>query len=375
MVLAANVGVTETVGPVGSEREVDALAYLMIAAVSLFQVVRRIRPLLSLVATTGVVLVFWVSDYAGTVDFAMWLAFYSATASGGPDRRMVWRVTGACILVAACTAVVGVIVPTEDLRAIHVPAVVLFQGTAAIIGEAAYQRRQRISLLEQRAATLEADLETKSRLAVLDERTRIAREMHDTIAHGMAAVVVQAGAGRRVVETDPTAAAQVFATIESIGHESVDEMRRMLGLLRDDDTEVEMSPQPGIDDYRDLLADASEAGVDATFKTAGTEHPLPPGVELTAYRVAQEALANVKRHAGRPVRADVTLTYAATSLILEVMDDGLGAAASAATAGTGLGLMGMTERVELYGGTVNARPRPGGGYGVTATIPLSGHKA
>ena len=115
-----------------------------------------------------------------------------------------------------------------------------------------HQRRQRIRLLEERALALEADLETKSRLAAVDERSRIAREMHDVIAHGMSAVVVQAGAGRRVVETDTEAATEVFATIERIGRESIDEMRRMLGLLRDGDGGPEMAPQPGIDDYGEI---------------------------------------------------------------------------------------------------------------------------
>ncbi|MCB0990673.1 MAG: sensor histidine kinase [Acidimicrobiales bacterium] len=369
-VMIGQVGATAAVGPVGSEQEAGVFAYSLVIVSSLLLVGRRIRPLEVVSVSTFLTVVFWVSDYAGTIDFSMWLAFLSATAYGGYDRRHVWRVTGTCIAVASITAVVGVIVPSEDLPPAAVPAVVVFQGTAAAIGEAAFQRRQKIELLEQRASALESDLDTKARLAALDERARIAREMHDIIAHGMSAVVVQAGAARRVMDTNPDAASEALGNIEKIGRDSVDEMRRMLGLLRDERRGIDLEPQPSFDDYHELIARARDAGVDASFEIRGNQRPLPPGLELTGFRIVQEALTNVIRHAGRPVTARVSVSYGDANVVVEVVDDGLGAAASSSTNGTGHGLLGMSERADVYGGSVHARPRPGGGFGVTATLPI-----
>jgi len=354
----------------GSESAPNALAYIVavLAAATLFW--RRTQPLIALPTCAALIIVYWVGDFAGAVDTVLWIMFYSATRHGGPNRTLVWRVVGAALAAILFTATIGVIVPTEDLPFIAVIGIFFIHGAAAAIGEALYQRSQHVRELEQRAAALEADLETKAALAAVEERTRIAREMHDIIAHGMSTVVVQAQAGQSILETDPQQARQVFKTIEGIGRNSVDEMRRMLGVLRNATGELELEPQPGFEDFDSLQQQIAGAGIDVDITLQGSPRPLPPGLELAGYRVVQEALTNVVRHAGRPAKARAIITYGDDALEIEVADDGLGAAASPVTSGTGHGLLGMRERVEIYSGSFAAGPRPGGGYQVAVSLPI-----
>lgn len=355
----------------GSERAADWFAYLLVwgAAVCVFWY--RTRPLPAVIACVAFTVTYWVLDYPGTAEPAMWLLFYAATRHGGDDRQRVWRVVAACLGVIVAIAVLGVVVPTEDLPAIAIVGIFVIHGTFAMIGEALYQRSRYVEQLEQRAAALEADMENKAALAAVEERTRIAREMHDIIAHGMSTVVVQAQAAQSVVDTNPTKAREVLETIENIGRTSVDEMRRMLGVLRNEHSDLELEPQPGLGDIEELRKKVEVAGVELELSVTGDHGDLPPSVELTMYRIVQEALTNVLRHAGRPVKVVATVDCSDDELTISVTDDGLGAAASTATAGSGHGLRGMRERVEIYNGTFSAGSTPGGGYGVHATLPRS----
>jgi len=355
----------------GSERPVDWLIYLLIWASAACVILYRSHPLQMLGVCTALVIVQWVSDYPASADPTLWILFYAATRHGGHDRTLVWRVVGLALVAIVAVATLGVVVPTEDLPVIAILGLFIIHGTFAAVGEALYQRSRHIAELEQRAAALEADLENKAALAAVDERTRIAREMHDIIAHGMSTVVVQAQAGQSVVDTNPQQARKVLETIENIGRDSVDEMRRMLGVLRqEDNSDLELEPQPGFDDIEDLRKQVEVAGVELDLSVTGEHGNLPPGIELTGYRIVQEALTNVLRHAGRPVKVAAQVDCTGDELTVSVTDDGLGAAASSSTAGTGHGLRGMRERVEIYNGTFNAGPIAGGGYGVHATLPL-----
>lgn len=358
------------VTPSGSEMEATWLAFALIIGASAMAIWRRRKPLVALPIATLFVVVYWIADFPGSADPILWLLFYSATRHGGADRRRVWQVVGACFVVIIGVATVGVLIPTEDLPALAVVGIFLIHGTAAAIGEALYQRSLYVAELEQRTAMLEADLVNKTALAAVEERTRIAREMHDIIAHGMSTVVVQAQAGQSVVDTNPDMAREVLNTIEHIGRDSVDEMRRMLGVLRSATGELELAPQPSFDDFDALVEHAEAAGVDVNISVTGDPQPLPPGLELTGYRIVQEALTNVMRHAGRPVRAEAHIAFGEDSLDIDVSDDGLGAAASGASAGSGHGLLGMRERVEIYHGNFASGPRPGGGYQVRASLPM-----
>ena len=357
--------------PTGSERSPDWFAYVLVVAVAVPVFWRRTRPLVALPLSSLATVIYWIMDYPASVDPVLWVMFYSATRHGGADRRRVWRVVGACLLLVELVALAGVLSPVEDLPPAALLGILILFGTSAVAGEALFQRSQHIEELEKRAAMLEADLESKAALATVEERGRIAREMHDIIAHGMSTVVVQAQAGQRVVDSDPAKAREVLNTIEHIGRDSVDEMRRMLGVLRSEgEGEAELRPQPGLGDLVGLIAHAEQAGVEVDLKVSGERRPLPPGLELTGYRVVQEALTNVIRHAGRPVKADVGIHHGEHAVEILVSDDGLGAAVSRESAGSGHGLLGMGERVEIYNGELSAGTKPGGGFEIAVSLPV-----
>ena len=181
--------------------------------------------------------------------------------------------------------------------------------------------------------------------------------MHDVVAHSMSVIAVQAAAGREIVHDNPDKAAEVFARIETVGRESLAELRRMLGVLRGaDGGGAALSPQPGIADIAAAVAQSSAGGVRAELVIDGHERPLPPGIELAAYRIVQEALTNVRKHAGRTASATVRISYERHTLGVEVTDDGRGAATSLSRTGSGQGLIGMRERVEIYGGEFTSGP-------------------
>nr|PZM97199.1 MAG: hypothetical protein DIU73_06100 [Actinomycetota bacterium] len=217
-------------------------------------------------------------------------------------------------------------------------------------------------------ARLADDRAAERGLAAAQERARIAREMHDVVAHTLSVVVAQADGGRFAAAKDPDAAARALGTIAEVSRSALAEMRSLLGVLRDSDGDVALGPQPSIDDIPALVAQAREAGLEVSLVTTGTPHPLPIGAGLAIHRIVQEALTNVRRHAGPKARAFVQLAWEADALVATVSDDGRGAAASGD--GTGQGLLGMHERVAMFGGTLTAGPKAGGGYVVRARLPL-----
>ena len=191
--------------------------------------------------------------------------------------------------------------------------------------------------------------------------------MHDVVAHGLSVIVVQADGARYAAAKDPDVAVGTLATISATGRESLTEMRRLLGLLRDGDTGV--APQPGLDDVRHLVDEARAAGMQVEADLPEAPPDVPDGVGLAAYRIVQESLTNVRKHAGP--RAAVALRVTVGRAVeVEVRDDGRGAAAAAASDGRGLGVTGMRERAAVHGGTLEAGPAPGGGFAVSARLPL-----
>jgi signal transduction histidine kinase len=219
---------------------------------------------------------------------------------------------------------------------------------------------------DQRALTAERERTRAAHQAVLDERTRIARELHDVIAHSVTVMVVQAQAGPRLLG-DATQARGAFESIESTGREALAELRRLLGVLRTADEQPAIGPQPGLGSLRALVEQLGEAGQRVRLRVEGTPVSIPPGVDLSAYRIVQEALTNALKHAG-DAEAEVTVRYGSSMLELEVVDNGSGAAAPGSTPGHGL--IGMRERVALYGGLLEAGTRNGHGYAVRARLPL-----
>jgi signal transduction histidine kinase len=264
-------------------------------------------------------------------------------------------------------------------------------GAAFFLGDLQKRRLAYMAKLEALNAQLATEQELRSRWAVAEERGRIARELHDVVAHSVSVMVVQAGAARRTLAASPDMAAAALGQIESTGRQALVEMRRLLGLLRAGERTdaAALAPQPGLEHLESLAAAAREAGLPVEVRVEGEPRPLPAGVDLSAYRIVQEALTNVVRHAG-PARATVRVCYGREALEIQVTDDGPGAAGDGGGLvvvtigpdgvlevpgrgnGDGHGLIGMRERVAMFGGTLEAGARPEGGYRVAARLPLDG---
>jgi signal transduction histidine kinase len=250
---------------------------------------------------------------------------------------------------------------------------------AAAWGLGELQRRRRLATahLEELNAQLQRERDLKARWAVAEERARIARELHDVVAHSVSVMVVQAGAARRLVDGDPAQARQALTSIESTGRQALAEMRRLLGVMRHDgDARPEeaadaLAPQPGLADLDALVSRARDAGLEVELQVEGAPRPLAAGVDLSAYRIVQEALTNCLKHAGA-AKAIVRLCYGREDLELQVLDDGRGVVGlrDASRENSGHGLIGMRERVAVFGGNLDVGPRPGGGFKVDAQLPL-----
>jgi signal transduction histidine kinase len=239
-------------------------------------------------------------------------------------------------------------------------------AAAWLLGAYLRTRRLYIAELTERATRAEQAREEQARAAAVNERARIARELHDAVAHGVTVMVVQAEAAEEMLAGDPERARRPLRKVQRTGREALVELRRLLGVLREEDAAAERGPQPGLADLDVLIADVEEAGLPVELLVEGEPVPLPSGIDLSAYRIVQEALTNSLKHAGR-ARATVALTYSKDVLDLEVSDDGRG---NAASNGAGHGLAGMRERVALYGGELEYGPQPGDGYLVRARLPV-----
>jgi signal transduction histidine kinase len=231
----------------------------------------------------------------------------------------------------------------------------------------------RTAELEERTAQLDEAREELARRAVTEERLRLARELHDVVAHAMSVIAVQSGVGAHVADTQPEEAAKALAAIEATSRAALTELRRLLGVLRQDsEPRGDLAPVPGLADLDSLLAEVAKAGLAVRLRVEGTPSQLPAGVDLSAYRIVQEALTNVVKHAG-PARAQVRICYGDHDVAVEVTDNGRGVMALAGDGrvGTGHGLIGMRERVAAFGGDLEVGPYPGGGFRVAARLPLA----
>ena len=243
-------------------------------------------------------------------------------------------------------------------------------GGAALAGFGLRDRRRHVSQLAELAHQLELARDENARTAVAGERARIARELHDVVAHSVSVMVVQAGAAEEVLAAAPDRAREPLRSIQDTGRQALVELRRLLGVLRTDGSEAALAPQPGLDQVAALAAQVREAGVAVDLRVDGERDRVPAGVDLAAYRIVQGALTNVLKHAGAS-HAAVRVGYRPDLIELEIFDDGCAPPATGqATNGTGHGLIGMRERASLYGGVVEARPRPEGGFAVRARLPV-----
>ena len=242
---------------------------------------------------------------------------------------------------------------------------------AWFFGSALGSRTEQARELSERVEAAERDRATAAERATAEERARIARELHDVVAHSVSVMVVQASGVRRLLKDEQHREREALLSVEQIGRQALTEMRRMLGVMRsgEETPAATLAPQPGLQHLDRLIAQVNEAGLPVTLRVEGDRPELSPGVDLSAYRIVQEGLTNALKHA-KGAHAEVVVRYIDSSVELEIADDGPGAPVSD---GMGHGLVGMRERVAVYGGTIEAGPRAGGGFVLRAQLPVGEH--
>ncbi|WFE99414.1 sensor histidine kinase [Micromonospora sp. WMMD964] len=342
---------------------------------------RRTHPRAVTVVVAALALVQVIAEWGPLVyDVAVLIALYSMVKYGERLRDGV---------LAGAVAAVGVL-----LAAAQTPGVIQWWVTAlwyALVTGAVWlvalnvrTRRLYVLSLEERATTLEREREAESRAAVAEERTRIARELHDVVAHSMAVMIVQADGARFMLDRDPAQARTAVKVVADTGRQALEEMRRLVGVLRDagpggaDGLVVAADPEHrrlALAELPDLLARFGDAGLRIRSTVTGTPPALPPGLELTVYRVVQEALTNALKHAGVGAGVEVALTYGDEAVVVRVLDNGLGRPLVSPAPSGGHGLLGMRERVTVYDGSLTAGPRPSGGWLVEVRLPLPSEPA
>jgi signal transduction histidine kinase len=290
------------------------------------------------------------------------LAVYSAGVL--LDRRR--SATGLAVTLALLFATVAF---SENASADTFVFMLLLVGGPFLVGRIVNARIQLARELDEKASRLEREQAEKQKLAVAEERARIAREMHDVVAHNVSVMVVQASAARRMIDHDPARAREALTSVEQTGREALAEMRRMLDVLRAEGEDAALAPQPSIDELESLIAVAREAGLDVELEVEGERRRVSSGVDLSAFRIVQEALSNTIKHAGA-AHARVRLRFGDDEMEVDVVDDGHGARPRASDNGSGQGLVGMRERVAMLGGRLEAGYRANGGFEVRATLPL-----
>ncbi len=335
-------------------------AFLLVAVAGLVLAARRWYPVAVLAVSTTAVAVFSVLGYVNGAALLLPTAALYGLAKTGSVRRAVTAAGVTLVVLMAATAAGNPFGPTGggfDL----IPGLI---AAALFAGLAVSNRRAYIASIQARA---EAD----ARQRVDEERLRIARELHDVVAHTMATINVQAGVAAHVLAERPEAAAHALQAIKLASKEGLRELRAILNVLRQADEADPTQPAPGVAQLDTLIAGAVQAGLATSLSVTGPVRPLPPAVDLAAYRIVQESLTNAIRHAG-PASATVSLSYADDALRIDVADTGRGSPTASASGGHGL--IGMRERAASVGGIVDAGPADAGGYRVAATLPLDSQR-
>jgi signal transduction histidine kinase len=319
--------------------------------------VRRYWPRAVFAITLGAALGNTLLTDSPTLPVGVVVALYTVAAHC--DRRTALR---AALATAILVPALFISPEGGDGAPLVLPAALLFV-IGWVVGDNLRTRRAYLRELESKAERLERDREQNARQAAADEQARIARELHDVIAHNVSVMVVQAAAAGDVFDSQPERAREALGSIEHTGREALTELRRLLGAVRTEDGKV---PQPGLGRLPDLLNQVRAAGLEVDLTTEGERRQLPIGIDLSAYRIVQEALTNTLKHAAAR-RAEVILRYSEEELAIDVFDDGRG---QTTNGDQGQGLIGMRERVALYDGALAAGPRAEGGFAVSARFPL-----
>ncbi len=323
---------------------------------------RRVAPLAALVAAMAGALLAGLADpdFKSFSLFLVWVLAAYTVAAHEPNDRALWGLIAA-LAGTGLLGVAGALQNQSDTFSVWI-----FLGAAWAAGRTIRRRETAAEDARARAARLAVEKEQQAVLAVAQERSRIARELHDVVAHSVSVMVVQAGAAQRVIEGDPARARDALSSIETAGRQSLVELRRLLGVLRADDGSHGVAPQPGLAQVDELIERARAAGLDAGIRVDGEQRALSMGADLAAYRIVQEALTNVIKHAAASA-VNVTIRYLPGALDLSIRDNGGG---PRNTHAPGHGLIGMRERVAMFGGTLSAGKAPEGGFTVAAHIPL-----
>jgi len=336
-------------------------------------VLRRRWPLVVLAVTTLHFTRYWAVGQVN--EIASWVilgvAVYSAAAYA--DRRRARWMCGACLLWLIGSGVV-LSARAGPIGAVEVAAIAMFDALPFLLawplGAMMRRLREYRVVLEDRNRQLDQEREVNARRAVLEERVRIARELHDVVAHHVSVMGVQAGVARRLFDRDPPEAVAAIGSVETASRQAIADLQQLVGVLRRQEEGDDLAPQPSLQRLPELVEHMRQTGLPVKLTTTGEPQQLPAGVELSAYRIIQEALTNTLKHAG-PAQAAVTVRYDNGAVEVEVVDDGQGPPPARQGTG-GKGLVGMQERVRLYGGRLEAGARPGGGFRVYAVLRSGG---
>jgi signal transduction histidine kinase len=330
-------------------------------------VFRRVAPEVTLAATVVGLAVWTLADFVGGPIYLAPLVPLYTIATFGDRRRTI------TVAVVFAITFLGLSL-LSDQRVAHLGYLLAFTGWAGgavFLGAAQHNRRAYLAELEQRARDLEESREEEARRRVAEERLRIARDLHDVIAHGIATIHMQSAAALHVLDRHPEQAAPALAAVKQLSKQTLQELRATLDVLRADDTEAApLAPTPGLERLPALVDVTRRAGLPVELEIVGTSQ-APTAVDVAAYRIVQESLTNVMRHAGERARATVTVRHGTDAVDIDVVDDGLGVAAAFPSNG-GHGIVGMGERAATVGGTVAAGANPGGGFRVHAHLPFNG---
>lgn len=352
----------------------DTVSWAAFAVASVVTLLRRRLPRATLAVVLAAALLGLCLQRGGATTFYVVLVLYSVAAVTPRRAALITAGFVASAVLAATLAGGGAMVVPLAIGDVALVLLGWLAGENTRAGRV-YAGQQAERAAEQ-AAAAEAERAAQVRRAMADERAQIARELHDIVAHAMSVIAVRSGVARMVIDTDPDQAREALGIIETTTRRSLHEMRLLVGVLRDaQDQQVELTPLPGLADLDRLVAASAAAGVTVDVAVDGVVRPLPAAPDLSAYRIVQEALTNVARHAG-PTHASVRIGYQPHEMTIEVADDGpRGPAPSPAVrAGGGHGLIGMRERAALFGGELSAGPH-GGGFRIRATLPTAdGHR-
>jgi len=360
---AALVVITSQIEVADDERGLDAVAYACLVVAGSSLALRKRLPAVVVLMASAAVGVYAARDYAGGPIWVVPLFAVYSVAGCWPRRRTVPVVALALLTVLVPGLVFG---RSGDRPGLIALVYVGWAAAAMLLGEAARARHERMAALDERARYLDQSREQEARRLVTEERLRIARDVHDVVAHALASIALQAGVGNRLAARDPREARDALARIRRASTDALGELRAVLDLLRSEDTAEPLDRTPALANLDRLVSDAGGNGLEVRVDVRGRRRPLPAVVELAAYRILQESLTNVIRHAASTT-ATVTLTYVDSRLELEVLDQGGGSTSTDVQGGHGI--RGMRERAAAVGGRLEAAPRPQGGFRVWAQLP------